>query len=924
MGTPLTNQPIKDTYPDLVNFGSGGEGATGSLQTLCDGLGNALPIQVSTSGVALSGAVSIGSGTGVLTVSGGSIVVVDPSSVGVPLSNTSPWTAPQPLNKGYSISQVNPTLGSTGSRSAANYFISYDGTNINTGFSDGSLSDSTFIVTHGDYVYAGGTNNKTTYYRDLVVYKGYGSGQRFVFGHTVFAHGMGDSAQGSVVVESAAGPIAGDEGTGLWLVSYLRQPSSLALSTVSPIFQTTDTSLTTTTNTIVGDAFTPQTITLASVSGLSVGTWIMVGVGPESGTPNHESVILTAVSGSTVTGIFRNNHSGTTRVGKCLVMQYNGDGEGQGRTLVNLSQSPYTTGTITGSTGGSLQGSGMTWTKGMVGGSDYNYGAISVTADNYTVFPFDVTPARWWYMITDVFSTTSLGIHSFSIAGDVSYRGTASGPYIIRPAVRILRVIYTSTPGQGPCTLVCEPTASTWNSTDNVEVAMCPFPDVFGYDIRLEFYAPGGNYRNFYSVTNPTGVEWSGGFVVNGNFISAFRTVNCQWGMEVFSAQEGALRLGSTDSGGTDLSGRIQWGGRYLQPNSSFAGTEFQVCSNSASGKDGTLRSAGTAYTSDDQSWLQFVGVFGVSGNGNAVTDGCFRFWTDDGGHTFPLAHSIDFQHRVFTDSLVFGDVVSLDVIDRDTGFVPMAIRGTGVYVKSLFLDGGLSGTPFLPNSSLPPTWGGATGTKGEVRYDSTSRYECIATDTWRQSASTNSFGSVIAYDNFATSHANINGQSLVVGGTWSVDGGAASSSGGVLVATSGSGGGGLGDLLLSTNTGQASCSVSANFVIQSVSLDACIMFRESDANNWWIFQAFTDNTLNVYKVEASSAVLINTTSQSIPIGTSFTLKVVLSGDNMTFFYNGTHAAALDTTNTFNNTAVKHGVRLGVTNTADEFSVSNP
>lgn len=57
----LTGQQIKNTYPGVINIGA--TGLTGSLQTLTDGLGHPLPMQVSNTTVNFTGTVTGISGT---------------------------------------------------------------------------------------------------------------------------------------------------------------------------------------------------------------------------------------------------------------------------------------------------------------------------------------------------------------------------------------------------------------------------------------------------------------------------------------------------------------------------------------------------------------------------------------------------------------------------------------------------------------------------------------------------------------------------------------------------------------------------------------------------------------------------------------------------------------------------------------------
>jgi hypothetical protein len=52
----LTGETIKDTYGGVINIGP--SGASASFQSLTDGLGNTLPLEISTNGVNFTGTVS--------------------------------------------------------------------------------------------------------------------------------------------------------------------------------------------------------------------------------------------------------------------------------------------------------------------------------------------------------------------------------------------------------------------------------------------------------------------------------------------------------------------------------------------------------------------------------------------------------------------------------------------------------------------------------------------------------------------------------------------------------------------------------------------------------------------------------------------------------------------------------------------------
>ncbi len=97
--------------------------------------------------------------------------------------------------------------------------------------------------------------------------------------------------------------------------------------------------------------------------------------------------------------------------------------------------------------------------------------------------------------------------------------------------------------------------------------------------------------------------------------------------------------------------------------------------------------------------------------------------------------------------------------------------------------------------------------------------------------------------------------------------------------------------------------------------------FRISDASNYWYVTAFGGFALIISKRVAGSDSDIHTTSQTV--NTSDVLKVTMSGNSLTVFVNGSQISALDTTDSFNNTATKVGLCRVTgfgTNLYDDFS----
>jgi hypothetical protein len=138
---------------------------------------------------------------------------------------------------------------------------------------------------------------------------------------------------------------------------------------------------------------------------------------------------------------------------------------GQDRVIVNLchasggvfsGETKYTTGTASQNGSGAIDGHGTSWSVDMVGGDNYNIGAISFDADKFEgsscfnkelynpgqgyTFPLQSNSTlRSWYQITFA-NPTSLGIHSLSVAASLAYNGraphtggdTSTGTYVLK------------------------------------------------------------------------------------------------------------------------------------------------------------------------------------------------------------------------------------------------------------------------------------------------------------------------------------------------------------------------------------------------------------------------------------------------------------------------------------------------------------
>jgi hypothetical protein len=189
---------------------------------------------------------------------------------------------------------------------------------------------------------------------------------------------------------------------------------------------------------------------------------------------------------------------------------------GQGRWLVNLSATSYTTGTIT-SVGQSLAtGSGTTWTNGMVGGDVTLPGCIAFTADDMTFSPFNGGngPLKLWMGIQSVASTTTLVPGPYGgytgLANTQFGPGPGAGAYTVRPCARVLEIIGNQ--------VVLERNVFTWTVNDNVENALSSDGAV-DYTNRFIWYSPGAALNNGYRVTNAGARTFQNGIAIDDAMI---------------------------------------------------------------------------------------------------------------------------------------------------------------------------------------------------------------------------------------------------------------------------------------------------------------------------------------------------------------------------------------------------------------------
>jgi hypothetical protein len=527
-----------------------------------------------------------------------------------------------------SYSSTNPTVGGD-----ANFRRAFDITSnwqdpqvTNPNFST-ALNISTILnAKNGQNVHGGGTNAKTSFIGAHHTVNAISGGQRLCQALTMNAFGHGDAACEARRIEFSGGPINGDEGTGWSVVNHLNQQNTLSLATISSV--TTPATINTTTTQIITANKDEQTVTVASSAGVIAGQWVIVEQQVPSGQMNLEAVQIVSVPGGTsIRGIFRNNHANGVTVTPALVLVLDNTQEfGEQRVLVNLSGTSYSTGTVSSISGGGFTGTGTAWTSNIVGGSALNVGAIALDIDTYTGDPFDDAPGsgqgplKAWHQILNVSSGTALGVHSFSVAGDTSYKGKGITPanlpstYTIRPAARILQITGS--------TVVCEQSTHTWTAADNVECTICPYPDVTGYQHHLEVYAPGGTLRGFSHFSNNGARTFGIGLSIGSNMktgggadtiafdVGISVSAAVQTGIDITSATASGISLPSSSVNGSKLT----WSavGGYVGWNQANLGIDIQA-TNFTSGADGFLRFFNPDVTASGLHEGKWGGVFEVT-----------------------------------------------------------------------------------------------------------------------------------------------------------------------------------------------------------------------------------------------------------------------------------------------------------------------
>jgi hypothetical protein len=503
------------------------------------------------------------------------------------------------------------------------YLRSLDDTSTtNPDFTTNCVLALAYTQPHGQNTRGEGVTVKTTANLLSITGDHIGSGQHIGFQQVMNGYGMGDFAGESRRLQYASGPIFGDEGSGWSSINYMIQLPFLDFTNVLTV--PTPSAANTTTTQSITRSKDVQTITVASSAGISVGDWVVVNLEMPTGTPNTEAVQITAVGAGTISGKFRCNYaSGVTIKGAMILIVDNTFRFGQDRVLINKSATPYTTGTVsTLHATSEFVGSGTTWTTAML-----RY-AIAVDNDDYTGSPFGVGAAklRTWHQINARTDNTHINIHSFSVTGDTGYKGkvVTGSTYVIYPAVKILKVSGTM--------LICEPSNVAWSVGDVLEQAVCPYPDVQGFQYHMAHYTPNaGNLRGFMDVKNNGARAFDVGIMIRSEMKSSgggdtigwgvgYQAQGCAIGFQPTQCTTAAILLESFVNGSTDISGKISWNGPYIMPNSTNGGLELQTTTSGSGLSSGLLQAFSAAILSETNAKLVWPGSIAWGGYADITT----------------------------------------------------------------------------------------------------------------------------------------------------------------------------------------------------------------------------------------------------------------------------------------------------------------
>jgi hypothetical protein len=332
-------------------------------------------------------------------------------------------------------------------------------------------------------------------------------GQVAGLNETLYHYGVGDSI-GASIQSYAYGNISapGDEGGEGVHVNTWGPEFALLQTSISSLTKTTcNTSLTQS----IAKSTAPtdiKTFTVASTSGCIAGDWITIDQGVfESTDTNVDTVRITAVGGGTISALLQAAHNNGAPVAPAPVIAVGSmgvaQGWGQGRNVVDLAATAYTTGTADVS-GFTVTGHGTTWSNSVVGGDINLPGCISFPVDNQTTAPWSVgSPLVSWFPIQSIGSSSSL-----TLARPYPFPQTGT-TYIIRPCARVgaLALTYGSTT-ESISGIVLESNAFPWTSGHSVEQTVTPYGTVQGTLLV------GNQWNSKFGGANAVIYAWNAGY----------------------------------------------------------------------------------------------------------------------------------------------------------------------------------------------------------------------------------------------------------------------------------------------------------------------------------------------------------------------------------------------------------------------------
>jgi len=337
-------------------------------------------------------------------------------------------------------------------------------------------------------------------------------GQKFGIANNVSCAGSGDCfTQSNGVYYSGYSTAPGDEGVS-GNSNQIIQTSDL----IQPIITTKTVSSCAATSlnqavTKNADAGTPpQTVAvLPSATGCAAGDWITIGYGA-IGSPaayNEEIVQLTGAGSGTITAVFQSDHASGAPVGPATVLAYasmvagGANGPATDKVWVDIDAAASTvTGTITGISGGTVTGSGTSWSNTMVGGTANSVGCMSFPVDTVTVAPFYNSTRRLvsWYPIQSVTDGTHLVLQGYTGVA------AAGNKFVIKPcAVQHETALSYGTTSETVTGVVLAYNTFAWTVGHQIEATISPFSSVnHGELVAMWQTGPGSNLGSQYVGVN--------------------------------------------------------------------------------------------------------------------------------------------------------------------------------------------------------------------------------------------------------------------------------------------------------------------------------------------------------------------------------------------------------------------------------------